>query len=62
MGMFQLSDIQEVQAVRPDLNDDQASEVLGFLCDVYSQESFTGENPKLFIAAADLIYPEVQHG
>ena len=55
--MFQISDIREVQKVRSDLNDDQASEVLGWLCDVYSQESFTGENPKLFAAAADLIYP-----
>lgn len=62
MKMFQLSDIKEVQAVRPDLNDEQAGEILGWLCDVYSQESFTGENPKLFSAAADLIYPEVNHG
>ena len=58
--MFQESDIQEVQKVRPDLNDNQASEVLGWLCDVYSQESFTGENPKLFSAAADLIFPEAE--
>lgn len=59
--MFQISDIKEVQKVRPDLDDDQASEILGWLCDVYSQESFTSENPKLFEAAANLIYPEVQN-
>ncbi|MEE8207858.1 MAG: hypothetical protein V3T88_02740 [Nitrosomonadaceae bacterium] len=55
--MFPLSDIKEVQAVRPDLNDSQANEVLGWLCDVYSLETFEGENDKLFSAAADLVYP-----
>ena len=56
--MFQLNDIQEVQKVRPDLSDDQASELLGFLCDTYDQEPYTGENSKMFAAAADLMYGE----
>jgi len=56
--MFNLADIQEVQQVRPDLNDNQASELLGFLCDVYNDKPYQGENSKLFAAAADLMYPE----
>jgi len=58
--MFQLSDIKEVQAVRPDLNDDQASEVLGFLCDMFAIESFS-HSPTLFKETADYVYPEVQN-
>jgi len=58
--MFQESDIQAVQQVRPNLNDDQASELLGFLCDVYCDKPYQGENSKLFAAAADLMYPEAK--
>ena len=57
---FQLSDIKEVQKVRPDLSDTQASEVLGFLCDMYSVEPFTMSGEKLFKTTADYVYPEVQ--
>ena len=56
--MFQESDIQAVQEIRPDLNQDQASEVLGFLCDVYDDKPYQGESSKLFKVAAELIYPE----
>ena len=59
--MFQESDIQAVQEIRPDLNQDQASEVLGFLCDVYDDKPYQGVNSKLFKVAAELIYPEVQN-
>ena len=58
--MFQLSDIKEVQRVRPDLSDDQASEVLSFLCDMYSVEPFTMSGERLFKTTADYVYPEVQ--
>jgi hypothetical protein len=58
--MFQLSDIKQVQRVRPDLSDDQASEVLGFLCDMYSIEPFTLSGEKLFKQTADYVYPEEQ--
>jgi len=56
--MFMMSDIREVQKIRPDLDDEKASEILGFLCDVYSDKPYKGENSKLFAAAADLMYPE----
>jgi len=58
--MFQQSDIQAVQQIRPDLDDNQASELLGFLCDVYNDKPYQGENSKLFAAAADLMYPEAK--
>ena len=60
--MFDLKDIKKIQLGRPDLNDDQASEVLGFLNDVYAVQSYDiPDNNKLFMVAADLIYPEVQN-
>ena len=52
------ADIREVQKVRPDLNDNQANDVLNFLCDMYSQESYTMDNPQLFASAADLMFGE----
>jgi len=58
--MWQESDIQEVQNIRPDLDDIQAGEILGFLADVYDDKPYQGENSKLFAAAADLMYPEAK--
>lgn len=58
--MFQQSDIKAVQKTRPDLSDDQASEILGFLCDVYCDTPYEEENKKLFKVAADMIYPEAK--
>ena len=58
--MFQQSDIKAVQEVRPKLNDEQATELLGFLCDVYDNDPYQGDNSKLFAAASDLMYPEAK--
>ncbi len=59
--MFNITDIQAVQKQRPDLNDDQASEVLGFLNDAYAVESFHITNTnKLFKDTANYIFPEVK--
>ena len=59
--MFDLPDIQRVQKQRPDLTDDQACEVLGFLNDVYSVESFEiPDTNKLFKETADYVYPEAR--
>lgn len=56
--MFYLSDIREVQKQRPDLSDDQASEVLGFLNDVYAVEPYDIEdNQRLFKETADYVWP-----
>lgn len=60
--MFNITDIRKVQNQRPDLNDDQASEVLGFLNDVYAVESFDIiDTKKLFKDTADYVFPEVQN-
>lgn len=54
---FDISDIREVQAARPDLDMDQASEVLGFLNDMYSIEPFEMSGQKLFKETADMVFP-----
>ncbi len=60
--MFNLDDIKAVQAQRPDLDQDQASEVLGFLNDVYAVESYDISNTEqLFKETAEYIFPEVQN-
>ena len=52
--MFNLEDIQAVQAVRPDLSEDGAAEVLGFLNDVYAVESFeVSDTAQLFKETAE---------
>lgn len=56
------NDIKSVQKVRPDLSDEQSSDVLGFLCDVYDDKPYTGDKYKQFEAAADYMFPEVQNG
>ena len=56
--MFDLPDVKRVQKSRPDLNEDDACEVLGFLNDVYAVESFVApDTDKLFKETADYIYP-----
>ena len=58
--MFNITDIRRMQKNRPDLTDDQSSEVLGFLNDVYAIESFDiKDTDKLFKEAADYIYPKL---
>lgn len=59
--MFDLKDIQRVQKQRPDLDEDSACEVLGFLNDVYAAESFDiFDTDTLFKETADYIFP-VRH-
>ena len=58
--MSDIKDIRAVQEIRPDLNNGQADEILNFLNDVYSEDSFTMDNRRLFEAAADMIFPEEQ--
>lgn len=56
--MFDIADIRNVQKTRPDLNDSQASEILGFLNDVYAVEPYTiTDNQSLFKSTADLMFP-----
>ena len=58
--MFNIGDIRNVQKARSDLTDGQASEVLGFLNDVYAVESFDiDDTQKLFKETADYIYPKL---
>ena len=57
--MSDIADIRNVQKIRPDLNDNQADEILGFLQDVYDECPYKADDDrKLFEAAASLIYPE----
>ena len=56
-----LADIQAVQKVRPDLNYNQADDVLNFLQDMYSQESYVVSSERAFKAAASLMYGEVKN-
>jgi hypothetical protein len=54
-----IKDIRDVQSVRPDLTDNQADEVIGFLMDTFDEDPYTvDDNRKLFEAAADMIFPE----
>jgi len=55
--MFDLNDIRRVQNQRPDLDNDEASEVLGFLLDTYSIEPYDVDSDVLFKSAADLMFP-----
>jgi len=58
--MFDITDIRKIQNDRPDLSDDQASEVLGFLMDTYAIEPYNiTNNRKLFKETADYIYPKL---
>lgn len=59
--MSNVIDIRNMQKIRPDLNDSQADEVIGFLQDVYDECPYKADdNRKLFEAAASLIYPEAK--
>ena len=58
--MFDISDINRVKAQRPDLSDDMASDVLGFLMDTYAVEPYNIDSDTLFKATANLMFPEVQ--
>ena len=57
--MFDLKDVRRVQEQRPDLSDNQANEVLGFLMDAYAIEPYSMDSDKLFKTTADLIFPKV---
>ena len=59
--MFNITDIRRVQNQRPDLSDDQASEVLGFLMDTYAVEPYNINSDRLFKETASLMFPEVTH-
>jgi len=59
--MFNITDIRRVQAQRRDLDDSQASDVLGFLMDTYAIEPYSMNSDKLFKTTADLMFPEVQN-
>ena len=55
---FDLDDVRSVQAQRPDLTDDQACEVLGFLNDTYADQSFSiSDTARLFKDTANYIFP-----
>jgi hypothetical protein len=58
MNMNDKADIEAVKKVRPDLDDNQADEVLSFLQDMYSQESYVTSSERAFKAAASLMYGE----
>ena len=59
--MFDITDIKRVKKQRPDLNDDQASDVLGFLMDTYAIEPYNMDSDKLFKATANLMFPEANY-
>ena len=56
--MFDITDIKRVRKQRPDLDDDQASDVLGFLMDTYAVEPYNMNSDKLFKTTADMMFPE----
>lgn len=56
---FDVKDIRRVQTQRSDLDDQQASDVLGFLMDTYAIEPYNMDSDKLFKATVDLMFPEV---
>jgi len=56
--MFCLDDINLIKKNRPDLNDDQCGEILGFLLDMYNIEPFNVKNnERLFKETASYVYP-----
>lgn len=62
--MFDLDDIKSVQAQRPDLNEDDACEVLGFLNDITASDGgliWSGTQEKLFLETANYIFPAVKY-
>jgi len=56
--MFCINDIRRVQTQRPDLDDDQAADVLGFLMDTYAVEPYNMDSDKLFKETANFMFPE----
>ena len=56
--MFDSNDIKRVQSQRPDLSDDQAGDILGFLMDTYNIEPYNMDSDELFKATADLMFPK----
>ena len=56
--MFDTNDIKRVQGQRPDLTDDQAGEVLGFLLDTYAVEPYNIKSDKLFKETANFMFPK----
>lgn len=57
--MFDVKDIRRVQKQRPDLDDDQAADVLGFLMDTYAIEPYNMDSDKLFKETANLMFPKL---
>ena len=61
--MFCEADIKLVQKNRPDLDEDQCAEVIGFLLDMNAVSPIKIENQeKLFYEASTYVYPEVKDG
>lgn len=60
--MFDLNDIRRVQAQRPDLTEDQASDVLSFLLDTYAIEPYNINSDRLFKETSNFMFPEVRNG
>ncbi len=56
--MFDYKDIERVVKQRPDLTDDQAGDVLGFLMDTYAIEPYNMDSNELFKTTADLMFPK----
>ena len=59
--MFDIKDIRNVQKQRPDLTEDQASDVLGFLMDTYAVEPYNINSDRLFKETASFMFPEVKN-
>lgn len=57
LKMFDNRDIKRVQAQRPDLDDNQSSEVLGFLIDTYNIEPYNINSDRLFKETSDFMFP-----
>lgn len=60
--MFNNEDIKRVQFQRPDLSEDKAGDVLGFLMDTYADEPYAINSDKLFKDTANYMFPEVKNG
>ena len=58
--MFNNLDLKRVIKQRPDLNEDQAGEVLGFLLDTYAVEPYDINSDRLFKETAEYVFPEVK--
>lgn len=60
MKMCDSNDIKRMQKLRPDLNSQQAREVVEFMEELYAEQPYNMDTDAAFKSGADLMFNEAQ--